>query len=142
MLSEELRSPGTGAAIKNDRPDKTNRRTDGAVSVVFRIAEVEERIERQREEMARAVLEVMDIIDLLPADSIERAIVEMRHIDQMTWQRIADALPMARSNVAAHYNRALDNLAGYKRVQKLVRDFQKARGKDHEKIRTQQDKTK
>lgn len=31
--------------------------------------------------MAKAVLHVMDLIDLLPQNSIERTVVEMRHID-------------------------------------------------------------
>lgn len=124
-LSEELRSPasarpfGMATAGKNTTQDKT-------VSVVIRISEVEERIEKQREEMAKAVLNVMDIIDLLPANSVERSIVEMRHIDGMTWERIADAVPMARSNVINHYNDALETLLTYKRTEKLVGDYARA----------------
>lgn len=53
----------------------------------FRISEVEDRIEEQREEMAKAVLNVIDLIDVLPANSTERTVVEMRHIDCRGWIR-------------------------------------------------------
>ena len=73
VLSSELRAPGTGSAFRRT-PSVKPGKTDGPVSVVFRIAEVEERIERQREEMTRAVLNVMDLIDVLPANSTERTV--------------------------------------------------------------------
>lgn len=77
------------------------------MSVVFRNSEVEDRIEEQREEMAKAVLNVMDLIDVLPANSTERTVVEMRHIDCRGWDKIAEALYMSRSNVFNYYNAAL-----------------------------------
>ena len=80
VLSSELRAPSTGSAFRLTPPTKPTK-TDGSVSVVFRISEVEDRIEEQREEMAKAVLNVMDLIDVLPANSTERTVVEMRHID-------------------------------------------------------------
>ena len=48
------------------------------MSLVYRIAEVEDRISQQRDAMAKAVLHVMDMIDLLPQNSMERTVVEMR----------------------------------------------------------------
>ena len=88
VLSSELRAPSTGSAFRLTPPTKPTK-TDGSVSVVFRISEVEDRIEEQREEMAKAVLNVMDLIDVLPANSTERTVVEMRHIDCKGWEQIA-----------------------------------------------------
>ena len=95
VLSSELRAPSTGSAFRLTPPTKPTK-TDGSVSVVFRISEVEDRIEEQREEMAKAVLNVMDLIDVLPANSTERTVVEMRHIDCRGWDKIAEALYMSR----------------------------------------------
>ena len=92
------------------------------MSVVFRISEVEDRIEEQREEMAKAVLNVMDLIDVLPANSTERTVVEMRHIDCRGWDKIAEALYMSRSNVFNYYNAALDILEN-KRNRKLLEEY-------------------
>ena len=91
VLSEELRAPSIGHQLR-DMPTTKGGRTDGAVSVVFRIAEVEERIEEQRADMSKVVLNVMDLLDLLPENSMERTVAEMRHIDCLTWEKIADAV--------------------------------------------------
>lgn len=121
-LYNELRAPAPGSTFRT-MPASKGQNTDGAVSVVYRIAEVEDRIDKQREEMAKAVLNVMDMIDLLPTGSIERTVVEMRHIDCMPWDRIADAIYMSRSNVFNYYNAALDRLLECKRTGKLVGEF-------------------
>lgn len=122
VLSSELRAPSTGSAFRLTTPKKPAK-TDGSVSVVFRISEVEDRIEEQREEMAKAVLSVMDLIDVLPANSTERTVVEMRHIDCRPWDKIADALYMSRSNVFNYYNAALDQILENKRNRKLLEEY-------------------
>lgn len=122
VLSSELRAPSTGSAFRLTPPKKTAK-TDGSVSVVFRISEVEDRIEEQREEMAKAVLSVMDLIDVLPPNSTERTVVEMRHIDCRPWDKIADALYMSRSNVFNYYNAALDQIMENKRNRKLLEEY-------------------
>lgn len=133
-LSRELQAPAVGSPFRT-MPTSKPAKTDGAVSVVFRIAEVEDRIEEQREEMAKAVLHVMDLIDLLPQNSVERTVVELRHIDCMAWDKIAETIYMSRSNVFNYYNAALDALLGYKRTEKLVGDFITQESKHHQQKR-------
>lgn len=65
-LSADLRDPGVGSAYRTMPTSKRQAREGGAVSLVYRIAEVEDRIGQQREAMAKAVLHVMDMIDILP----------------------------------------------------------------------------
>jgi len=121
-LSSELGAPSTGSAFHTAPTSRTDS-TDGAVSIMFRIAEVEERIEGQRDEMTKAVLRVMDMIDLLPQGSMERTVVEMRHIDGKGWEQIAREIPMSRSGVFNYYNAALDKLLEYSRARKLVEEY-------------------
>lgn len=120
-LSADLRGPSTPAyrAMPSSRPVHP----DGAGAVVFQIAEVEERIEAQQAEMARAVQNVMDLIDLLPIGSMERTVVEMRHIDCKPWDQIAGAVYMSRSAVFNYYNAAMDMLAGNEQSGKLLGNF-------------------
>ena len=87
---------------------------------------MEDRIDQQREAMAKAVLHVMDMIDLLPQNSMERTVVEMRHIDCKPWDKIAREIYMSRSAVFNYYNAALDKLLEFKRTRKLLEDFQEA----------------
>ena len=116
-LSAELRDPGVGSTYRTMPTAKRQAREGGAVSLVYRISEVEDRIDQQREAMAKAVLHVMDMIDILPQNSMERTVVEMRHIDCKPWEKIAQAVHMSRSRVFDYYNAALDTLLACKRTE-------------------------
>ena len=82
--------------------------------------------------MAKAVQNVMDLIDLLPVGSTERTVVEMRHIDCRPWDQIAREVYMSRSAVFNYYNAALDMLAKHEDSGKLLGDF-KARNRGTKK---------
>lgn len=130
-LSAELRGPSTAPAFRAT-PSAKPVQPDGAGALVFQIADVEERIEAQQAEMARAVQNVMDLIDLLPLGSMERTVVEMRHIDSKTWEQIAREVYLSRSAVFNYYNTALDRLARNEQSGKLLGDF-KARNRGAKK---------
>ena len=130
-LSAELRGPSTAPAFRA-MPSAKPVHSDGAGALVFQIADVEERIEAQQAEMAKAVQNVMDLIDLLPIGSMERTVVEMRHIDSKTWEQIAKEVYLSRSAVFNYYNTALDRLARNEQSGKLLGDF-KARNRGAKK---------
>ena len=108
VLSSELRAPSTGSAFRLTPPTKPTK-TDGSVSVVFRISEVEDRIEEQREEMAKAVL--------------KRTVVKKQKKKSRVCDKISDALYMSRSNVFNYYNAALDKILENKRNRKLLEEY-------------------
>lgn len=122
-LIHELKAPGR-ISVLHPVPPSHQTQGDGAVSVVFRVEEVEERIETQRGEMEKAVLRVMDLIDFLPHNSVERTVVELRHIDCKSWEQIAREVYMSRSTVFNHYNAALDALLDCPSARKLVEDYE------------------
>ena len=128
-LSAELRGPSTAPAFRatpstapafRATPSAKLVHPDGAGALVFQIADVEERIEAQQAEVARAVQNVMDLIDLLPMGSMERTVVEMRHIDSRKWERIASEVHMSRSRVIDYYNAALDALAANEKSGEVI----------------------
>lgn len=125
-LVRELKAPALGSAYRTMPTKRTQANSDGAVSVVFRIAEVEDRIDEQREAMERTVLQVMDLIDLLPQNSMERTVVELRHIDCKKWERICQEVHMSRSRVNDYYNAALEIIMENKRARRLVDKFMQA----------------
>ena len=125
-LVRELKAPALGSAYRTMPTKRTQANSDGAVSVVFRIAEVEDRIDEQREAMERTVLQVMDLIDLLPQNSMERTVVELRHIDCKKWERICQEVHMSRSRVNDYYNAALEIIMENKRARRLVEKFMQA----------------
>lgn len=74
------------------------------------IAEIEARINRQAERDGKIILEIMDIIELLPVDSTERTILELRHIDCKPWAEIQKAIHFTRTPCYDYYNKGLDRL--------------------------------
>lgn len=123
-LVRELQAPAPGSAYRTMPATRTPADGEGAVSVVFRLAEVEDRIVEQVDAMGRAVVRVMDLIDLLPENSMERTVVELRHIDCKKWERICQEVHMSRSRVNDYYNAALETILANERARILVQDFQ------------------
>lgn len=103
---------------------QTNKVGDGPASMVIRAMEIEGQIESQKSEMAKAMLNVMKIMDFLPEKSTERIILEYRHIDCLTWKQVCKEMHMTRTPCNNYYNAGIDKLLKYKKVQKLLDEFQ------------------
>lgn len=82
-------------------------RHQGAVDTM----EIEARIQRQTERANRILCETMDIISCLPEDSLERTILEFRHLDCMPWEAIQNTVHLTRTPCYNHYIKALDQLS-------------------------------
>lgn len=120
VLSYELSSPPARRPLSHTPRSKGTAKTDGAVSIVYRIDNVDKRIEKQKESATKAVLRVMDLIDLLPEQSMERQIVELRHIDCMPWDAVSRAAHISRSRAIDYYNAAIDLLLSQEYTQKII----------------------
>ena len=102
---------------------RTNSVGDGPASMVVRAIEIEDRIESQKAEMNTAMLNVMKIMDFLPTDSIERSILEYRHIDCLSWKQVCKETNYSRQSCINYYNVGIDKLLTFKKVQKMIADF-------------------
>lgn len=80
------------------------------------VPEIEAKIQRQTEAAEKSVLEIIGILELLPAESTERTILELRHIDCKTWEEIGRTVYLTRTPCAKYYNRGLDTLLGMSKV--------------------------
>lgn len=94
----------------------------GAASLVFKLADIEDRIIRQRDAIRQAIMQVMDILDYLPQDSLERTVCEQRYIDRQHIEAIADQIPMSRSGVYKVHDKAISILMEIEDVQKIIAD--------------------
>lgn len=99
---------------------RTNNIGDGAASEILRIAEIEERIEEQNVETNQALMNVLEIMDFLPAESMERTILEYRHIDRLTWRKICGATNYSRSRAADYYNKGIEKLLTFQEVRERI----------------------
>lgn len=83
--------------------------------------EIITRIQNQQTEMEHYVLEVMDLIDYLPASSMERIILELRHIDCLPWREIHRTVHLTASPCFAYYRRGLNALLASPEVRQTLR---------------------
>lgn len=102
---------------------QTNSVGDGPATQVIRAMEIEDRIESQKAEMAKSMLNVMKIMDFLPTDSTERSILEYRHIDCLSWKQVCKEANMTRTPCNKYYNAGIDKLLTYKKVQSILQEF-------------------
>ncbi len=86
--------------------------------------DIEARILEQKNEIDQAIVQVMDILDCLPTNSVERQICELRHIDSKPWGVISAEIPMSRSQVNRRYQTATDMLLLDKRIQQIVAEHE------------------
>ena len=107
-------------AIKYDAMPRSQGNGDGAAALVIKLTEVEEKIVEQMKVVAEAEIRVMEIIEYIPIHEVARQILELRHIDMMTWYEIAEAIPMSRQQCSRKYKEALDSLLQYPEIQKKV----------------------
>lgn len=105
---------------------QTNSVGDGPATQVIRAMEIEDRIESQKAEMAKTMLNVMKIMDFLPTDSMERSILEYRHIDCLSWKQMCEEVHLSRSSANDYYDKGINKLLEYKKVQAIIQEFASA----------------
>lgn len=87
------------------------------------------RLEKQQKQLTRAIQATADAIELLPPTSLERAVIEMRHIDCASWTKIANRLYISRSTAFNYYNRGLERMLENKTVRQRVRKYARQKNK-------------
>lgn len=123
-IRAELNNPPLGQRQEPRRGNKAHP-ASGAASVAFRIDEIEQRIKDQQNDMAKALLNVMDFLDFLPEAGIHRTVMEKRYIDGKGWNAISEQLYLARSGCARIEREAVDNLLTCARVRTvLAREYE------------------
>lgn len=92
----------------------------GAASILFKLADIEDRLYDQKVELEQAYVRVMDIIDFIPIHSDERRIFELRHLDCMKMRDVADLIPMHFTRAYEKYNSTIDKLLTYDFIQEKI----------------------
>lgn len=112
------------SGMNMDGMPKGNASSDGiACSLAIRIDEIERKIREQAENTKKTMLEIMEILDFLPENEIERNILELRYIDCCSWTKICRLVSMTRSPANAHLRAGLNKLLEFKKVQKILGDY-------------------
>lgn len=98
----------------------------GAASILFKMAGIEDELYDQKKALADAYVEVMDIIDFIPAATVERRIFELRYIDGMGMRDVADRIMLHFTNAYEKHNRTIDQLLTYEFIQEKISENEPA----------------
>lgn len=124
-IKKEMNSPIGGYGYSPINYSGMNNAGAGAASFVYRMSEIETRIENQKRNAEKALLKVMDIMDFLEESSIERMVLELRFIDCKSWKVIEKELHLSRRSCFDYQNKALEKLLGFKKVEIILKKYQK-----------------
>lgn len=97
----------------------------GCAAISYRLDEIKTRIEEQREKSVKVLAEIMDIIEFLPENSMERSIIEHKYIDRFSWNQICRAEHISRTPGTKHWRKGLYMLLEFKKVQQIVHEYEK-----------------
>lgn len=97
----------------------------GCAAISFRLDEINTRIEEQKEKAGKVLTEIMDVIEFLPENSMERAVIEHRYIDRSSWGQICKTENISRTPATRYWRKGLYELLEFKKVQQIVHEYEK-----------------
>lgn len=122
-IQEEMNTPIGGYGYSPVNYGGTNKAGAGAASFVYRISEIESRIEEQKSQVEKALLNVLDIMDFLEENSTERMVLELRFIDCKSWPNIEREMHLSRRSLFSYQDKGLEKLLTYKKVCRILQEY-------------------
>lgn len=122
-IQKEMNTPIGGYGYSPVNYGGTNKVGTGAASFVYRMSEIETRIEEQKKQAEKALLKVMDIMDFLEENSTERMLLELRFIDCKRWEEIEQELHLSRRSLFHYQDKGLEKLLTFKKVRQILKEY-------------------
>lgn len=109
--------------VKNDGMPRGSSSGVGCAALSFRLDEINTRIKEQMEIAAKELTNIMNIIDFLPENSMERMIIENRYIDRYDWERVCRENHISRTPATKKWRNGLYMLLEYKKVGTILKEY-------------------
>lgn len=117
-IAMELESPLHG--ISYDGMPRGSSQSVGCAAISFRLDEIRTRIKEQKNEAARILSEIMEVIAYLPPGSMPRRVIEHRYIDRQNWNRICKDMHISMTPAKRYWKKGLYDLLEFKKIQQIV----------------------
>ena len=104
---------------------QTNAIGNEPLDFVIKCQDIEERMEAQRKNAMACMLKVLDVLDFLDNGSLEKEIMEYKYLDGKTLDAIPDIANKSRSQCIEYWNRGLNKLLEFGKVQALLEEYKK-----------------
>lgn len=117
-------------AVKMDGMPRGSGSGVGCAAISFRLDEIDTRIKEQIETSAKVLTDIMNVIDFLPENSLERSIIESRYIDRYDWNRVCQENHISRTPATKSWRKGLYMLLEFKKVKQILREYEDGKEKD------------
>lgn len=111
------------SSVNYDGMPKGNSVGVGCAALAYRLDEIDTKIKEQMNNAAKALSDIMNVIEFLPESTLERSIIEHRYIDRYTWDRICRVEHISRTPANKHWKKGLYQLLEFKRVQQILSEY-------------------
>ena len=98
----------------------------GCAAISYRLDEINTRIREQIDKATKILTGIMNVIEFLEENSMERLIIEHRYIDRMSWERICNEVHLSRTPATRHWRKGLYELLEFKKIQQIIVDYDRA----------------
>ncbi|MDE7300303.1 MAG: hypothetical protein K2N94_16010, partial [Lachnospiraceae bacterium] len=110
-------------AMKMDGMPRGSSSGVGCAALSFRLDEINTRIKEQMENAERVLADIMNVIDFLPENSLERSIIENRYIDRYNWERVCRENHISRTPATKKWRKGLYMILKYGKVKEILREY-------------------
>lgn len=110
-------------AVKMDGMPRSSRSGEGCAAISFRLDEIETMIREQMGKAVKILSDIMDVIDLLPENSLERSIIENKYIDRYKWDRVCKENHISRTPATKSWRKGLYTLLESRKVQQILKEY-------------------
>lgn len=97
----------------------------GCAALSYRLDEIETRINAQMEKGAKILADILDVIDFLPENSMERIVIEHKYIDRYSWNKICMLESITKTPAVRYWRKGLYKLLEFKKIQSIVEEYRK-----------------
>ncbi len=95
----------------------------GCAALPLKLDEIDIRIKAQLEYTKQVLVNIMDVIDFLPKNSMERAIIENRYIDRYNWEKVCLENHISRTPATKKWRNGLYMLLERMEVREILEKY-------------------
>lgn len=114
------------SGVANDGMPRGSSTNVGSAALSFRLDEIDTRIKEQMHRSVKILADIMDVIEFLPENSIERSIIEYRYIDRMNWSKVCNEVHLTKTPAIKYWRKGLYELLEFKKIQQVIREYEKS----------------
>lgn len=111
-------------AVRMDGMPHGSSTSVGCAALSLRLDEINTKIHTQIDRSMQVLCDIMTVIDFLPENSLERAIIEHKYIDRFNWTKICMRENISRTPAIRYWRKGLYKLLEQDRIKEILKEYE------------------